>query len=258
MPKYSTIDEIKYNFDQGARGNRFDVFFHLPLSFGGGDIKGARGMGLRVESCELPGRSIDTTTVSEHGALRTMPTGTVDDGGTTTMTFICDQSFADRFIIEAWQSLIYTAKATGNEFDQEQGNQIQPIFSYYQDYIGSIRIQQNRTDHRGGDDPKGVALTYNLQECYPVDFSSQTLGSSDDGSGGILKFQVTFAYRYWTSEYNKDVHSRSFLNKGRAILDSLLQGSNLLSRFGKEGKVRKALTNLDTRTTQLNNIFGGG
>ena len=247
MPRNNTIDDIKYNFDQGARGNRFDVMFFLPVKYFGGAEGDPSKMGIRVESCELPGRSISTTKFAEHGAERSMPDGTVDDGGTTSMTFICDQAFADRFIIEAWQSLVYSAKGS-------KGNQVHPVFSYYNDYIGEIQINQNRTDHKGGDDSKGVALTYKLHECYPTEFSSQDL--SVDGS--LMKFTVTFAYKYWTSEYNKNVHQRSFLNKGRVILDSLLEGSNLLSRFGKEGKVRKTLTNLDTRSSQLNNIFGGG
>ena len=245
MPRNNTIDDIKYNFDQGARGNRFDVMFFLPVKYFGGAEGDPSKMGIRVESCELPGRSISTSSFAEHGAERSMPDGKVDNGGTTSMTFICDQAFADRFIIEAWQSLVYSAG---------KGNQIHPVFSYYNDYTGKIQINQNRTDHKGGDDSKGVALTYKLHECYPTEFSSQDL--SVDGS--LMKFTVTFAYKYWTSEYNKNVHQRSFLNKGRVILDSLLEGSNLLSRFGKEGKVRKTLTNLDTRSSQLNNIFGGG
>ena len=247
MPRNNTIDDIKYNFDQGARGNRFDVMFFLPVKYFGGAEGDPSKMGIRVESCELPGRSISTSSFAEHGAERSMPDGKVDNGGTTSMTFICDQAFADRFIIEAWQSLVYSAKGS-------KGNQVHPVFSYYNDYIGEIQINQNRTDHKGGDDSKGVALTYKLHECYPTEFSSQDL--SVDGS--LMKFTVTFAYKYWTSEYNKNVHQRSFLNKGRVLLDSLLQGSNLLSRFGKEGKVRKTLTNLDTRTSQIANIFGGG
>ncbi len=253
MARNNTIDEIKYNFDQGARGNRFDVMFFLPKIFRDG--ADPRTMGIRVESCSLPGRSITTKPVSEFGAERSMPDGKVDNGGTTDMTFICDQAFADRFIIEAWQSLVYSADAAGDGFIQERGNQIQPIFNYYNDYIGTIQINQNRTDHRGGDDSKGVALTYKLQDCYPTSYAAQELSVSGEG---LMKFTVTFAYRFWTCEYNKDVHQRSFLNKGRVILDSLLDGSNLLSRFGKEGKVRKTLTNLDTRSSQLNNIFGGG
>ena len=98
-------------------------------------------------------------------------------------------------------------------------------------------------------------MTYTLHEAYPVSFEAQELTAE---SGDLLKFSVTFAYRNWSSEYNQNIHERSFLNKGRAILDSLLSGSNLLSRFGKEGKLRNKLTNLDNRATQLRNLFGGG
>ena len=255
----ANIDDLKYNFDQGARPNRYNVNFILPKSFGDGSA--GRNMGLRVESCELPGRSIDTTSWSEFGAERQMPTGSIDDGGTTDMTFICTQDFADRLIIEAWQSLIYTADSTASNDDEGLGTicgtAINPRFAWYDDYIGSIEIHQLRSDHKGNsrrDDEKRIALKYTLNEAYPVSFDAMTLGYGEDG---ILKFKVTFAFRSWSSEY-VPAPERSLLNKGRGLLDALLGGSNLLSRFGKEGKLRKTLTNLDTRTSQLQNLFGGG
>jgi hypothetical protein len=309
----SSIDQLKYNFDQGARGNRFDVNFFLPGTFGYNETTNAgqsvtdsafdgtdkathggkeireivvtgkrktgwtgttdsRVMGLRVESCSLPGRSIDTTTFSEYGAERTLPTGTVDDGGTIDFTFICDQSFADRLIIEAWQSMIYSGgKMTpggtitqdnyiagegeiGESYGGNQGGTIEmPKLGWYDDYIGRVQIIQHRTDRKDTEDTKRNALEYTLHEAYPVEFDDQTLSMDESG---IMKFKCTFAYRYWQSKYIP-APERSFLNKGRVLLDSLLQGSNLLSRFGKEGKVRKALTNLDTRTTEINNLIGG-
>ena len=69
------IDDIKYNFDSGARANRYHVEFQLPSIFGGGDA--GRNMGLRVESCELPGREIETKEWSEYGQTRLLPTGKV-------------------------------------------------------------------------------------------------------------------------------------------------------------------------------------
>ena len=246
------IDDIKYNFDSGARANRYHVEFQLPSIFGGGDA--GRNMGLRVESCELPGREIETKEWSEYGQTRLLPTGKVTGGGTTTMSFICDQSFADRLILETWNEMVFTN--SGSEV--AMGTVEHPIFAYYLDYIGSIEIQQLRSDSKAStykDDSKGIALTYTLHEAYPVSFEAQALTAE---SGDLLKFSVTFAYRNWSSEYNQNIHERSFLNKGRAILDSLLSGSNLLSRFGKEGKLRNKLTNLDNRATQLRNLFGGG
>ena len=95
----SSIDDLKYNFDSGARGNRFDVNFFLPHAYFGTTEKKisfsdpkdvstkqteiikspGRVMGLRVESCSLPGRSIGTTGWSEQGMERQMPDGTVND-----------------------------------------------------------------------------------------------------------------------------------------------------------------------------------
>lgn len=300
----SSVDELKYNFDQGARGNRFDVQFFLPEPFGkktdayqtsetklvrrknpdgsfveatqtaesvyngpGGTDEiivtakrthdevttvtdhparwDASQMGLRVESCTLPGRSVDTTTFSEYGAERTLPTGTVNDGGTIDFTFICDQSFADRLIIEAWQSIIFASGTGTSEM---------PKLAWYDDYIGRVKIIQHRLDRKGSEDTKRNALEYTLHEAYPVEFAEQTLSMGSEGEG-IMKFSCTVAYRYWESKYIP-APERSLLNRGRGLLDALLEGSNLLSRFGVEGKFRDKLTNLDTRTTEIKNLFG--
>ena len=311
----SSVDELKYNFDQGARGNRFDVNFFLPGTFGynersaagqsvtdsafdgtdtathGGKeireivVKGktkkgwtgttdSRMMGLRVESCSLPGRSLDTTRFSEYGAERTMPTGTVDDGGTIDFTFICDQSFADRLIIEAWQSMVYsggimtpggtlTADDIDSNTDEKVGDTYEgsnlggtvemPKLGWYDDYIGRVQIIQHRLDRKGSEDTKRNALEYTLHEAYPVSFDSQDLSMT--GETSIMKFNCTIAYRFWESKYIP-APERSLLNKGRGLLDALLGGSNLLSRFGKEGKLRDKLTNLDNRATEIKNLFG--
>ena len=244
----TSIDNLKYNFDNGARGNLYDVNFFLPSAFGGQDA--ARTMGLRVESCSLPGRSLGTKKFSEYGQERRIPDGTVDDGGEIDFTFICDSSFADRLIIEAWQQLVFTK---GTE-EGVNGTAAMPKMAYYKEYISTIQIIQHRADRQDSEDTKRNALEYTLEEAYPVSFEAQTLGM---GESGIMKFTCKFAYRYWESKYIP-APPRSLLNKGRVILDALLGGSNLLSRFGKEGKMRKTLTNLDTRTTQIQNIFGGG
>ena len=290
----STVDELKYSFDVGARANRYDVRFFLPnmftsnkrtIDFSKDDPSDKHGqvgvvakrpktsmMGIRCESASLPGRSVDTTSWSELGAERQMPTGTVDDGGTIDFSFICDQSFADRLIIEAWLSLIYSGSPNRNHMDNRPdalknvnikdtyknhsfyANQEFPHLNWYDDYKSTVQVIQHRIDRKDSEDTKRNALEYTLVDAYPISFDSQDLSMAEEG---IMKFSCTFAYRYWESKY-VPAPKRSFLNKGRVLLDSLLDGSNLLSRFGKEGKVRKTLTNLDTRTSQISNIFGGG
>ena len=287
----STVDELKYNFDVGARANRFDCRFFLPNMFnkvtkGISEVDAdkstrtvttmtqeAKAIGIRCESASLPGRSVDTKSWSELGAERQMPTGTVNDGGTIDFTFLCDQSFADRLIIEAWLSLIYSGSPTRNHMDDRPdalkdvnindtyknksfyANQEFPHLNWYDDYKSTIQVIQHRIDRKDSEDTKRNALEYTLVDAYPISFQSQDLSMA--GEADIMKFSCTFAYRYWESKY-VPAPKRSFLNKGRVLLDALLDGSNLLSRFGKEGKVRKTLNNLDTRTSQISNIFGGG
>ena len=98
--KGTGIDRFVSNFDTGARANRFQADFFGPM--------GLSLEGLRCDTASLPGRTIETTPWSEYGQKRQMPNA-VNDGGETAFTFNCDQAFADRLIIEAWQSLVYTA-----------------------------------------------------------------------------------------------------------------------------------------------------
>ena len=187
-----------------------------------------------------------------------MPTGDIDLGGTMDFTFICDQHFADRLVIEAWQQTVFSAYPDGTktrskdgdpEFsdNNESGSEISPKMSWYDDYIGRIEIFQLRMDDK-------QALKFTLHEAYPVKIAAQELSRS---SKDIMKFTCTIAYRNWESEYI-DAPERSALNKGRVILDALLGGAKVLGRFGKADKFRKKLSNLDTRATQINNLFGDG
>jgi len=257
--KGTSIDELKYNFDSGARPNRFDANFFLPNSFSNDVLTESKLMGVRLESCQLPGRELEVKSFSEYGQVRQMPTGTIDgSGGSMDFTFRCDQHFADRLIIEAWQQIVFSSAPSTMKKDvegnvigttnDETGSVLNPSMSWYDDYIGKVEIIQHRLDGK-------KALKVNLYEAYPIKFEPQELnrGTSDE----IMKFTCTIAFRNWESEYVA-APERSALNKGRVILDSLLEGGKILDRFGKGGKFNKTLSNLDTRTTQINNLFGGG
>ena len=99
--RYSTakrlnIDQLRYQFDQGARPNRYEVNFYCPAL-------GLNLEGVRCITASLPGRQLETADWSEYGPTRKMPYQIGRDGQEVSFTFICDSSFADRFLIEAWQ-----------------------------------------------------------------------------------------------------------------------------------------------------------
>ena len=232
----TSIDKLKYSFDNGARANRFDVGVFCPKL-------GFKLEGIRVESCSLPGRQITTTAFSEYGMQRNLPTGEIKtDEGTTDMTFVCDASFADRFIIEAWMHEIFN----GDGVDVD-GTSIHPIMNYYYDYVGEVKIAQLY-----GDDTE--SLVYTLHEAYPISFAPMELSQAGEG---ILKFTVTFAYRAWESEYKK-APRLSLLNKGRKVLDALRETAEVAGNVGiKSGGFVKRLNKLDDYASKLNRTFGG-
>ena len=232
----TSIDKLKYSFDNGARANRFDVGVFCPKL-------GFKLEGIRVESCSLPGRQITTTAFSEYGMPRNLPTGEIkNDEGTTDMTFVCDASFADRFIIEAWMQEIFNGD--GGDVD---GTSIHPILNYYYDYVGEVKIAQLY-----GDDTE--SLVYTLHEAYPIGFAAMALSQS---SAELLKFTVTFAYRTWESEYKK-APRLSLLNKGRKVLDALRETAEVAGNVGiKSGGFVKRLNKLDDYASKLNRTFGG-
>jgi|TARA_R110000851_G_scaffold87136_5_gene189750 hypothetical protein len=232
----ASIDKLKYNFDTGARANMFSAFINCPKL-------GFKLEGLRVETCSLPGRKIETQAWSEYGMTRNLPTGVVtDDGGELTMTFMCDTSFADRFFLEAWQSRIF-----GGEGDVDTGNSIHPIFKYYYDYVGTLTINALRKDDK-------TSLEYTIHEAYPVSFEKMEFSSE---SGDILKFSVTFNFRTWESKY-VPAPKLSALNKGRRVLDALQDGLKVGSRFNRKSKdFLDKVNKLDGTATRLQTLLGG-
>ena len=226
------IDRIKYNFDQGARPNRFNVDFFCPSL-------GISFEGLRVLQCSLPGRQIEAQDFSEYGITRKMPFQVGNDGGEVSMTFLCDSTFADRFIIEAWNGAIFD----GGKGEDANGSAVNPQFRYYNDYIGEVHIQQ--ITHSDKD-----SLKYVLYEAYPISFAPQELdsGTVDD----IMKFECTFAFRTFSTEY-ANPSNLDGLNRGRRILDAYADIAGLFGSKGKKvsGKIQK----FSDRLAKISGIF---
>jgi len=217
------IDKIKYNFDQGARVNRFIVDMYCPklkINF----------EGLRCIEAQLPGRQLTTDEASEYGPSRKVPYNLDHDGQEVTFTFACDSTFADRFLIEAWQGVI---------FGGEGGSSLLPQFNYYYDYVGEVHISQmTQSDKK--------SLKYVLHEAYPVAFLPMQL-SSERGDE-ILRFECTFAFRTWESFY-ENPRSVTGLNRGARALGAL---NDALGLFGNKSK---SLAKFQERLNKLSSIL---
>ena len=204
MASRLNIDKLRHNFDQGARTNRFQVNFFCDTLFGAQSFEG-----LRCINATLPGRQLETADWSEYGPTRKLPYNLTHDGGEVSFTFLCDSTFADRYVIEAWQAAIFR----GNDV----GTSINPQFAYYNDYIGEIEITQITNSDKD-------SLVYKLYEAYPVSFAQQELNA--ESSDEIMRFECTFAFRTFTTDYKKP-NPVSGLNRGRRFLDAINSIRNL-------------------------------
>ena len=223
-----SIDKLRYNFDQGARANRFTVDFFCEKLFPGASFEG-----LRCINASLPGRQLETADWSEYGPTRKLPFNLTHDGQEVSFTFLCDSTFADRHVIEAWQASVFSGSNSGTS--------IHPQFAYYNDYIGEIKI--TAITHQDKD-----SLVYTLYEAYPVAFAQQELSAE---SGDIMRFECTFAFRTFTTNYEKP-NPVSGINKGRRLLDIINDIRNL--RKGGN-KADDSASRFQDRLAKLAGIF---
>jgi len=247
--KRFTIDKFRYNFDSGARPNRYTVDFYCPPL-------GIAMEGLRCTNASLPGRQLEAQDFSEYGPVRKLPYNITMDGQEVTFEFVCDSAFADRFVIEAWQSAIYQGggniQAKLSEEDgaidsyyksDRMGSSIKPTFAYYDEYVGEVVIKQITRSNEN-------ALVYRIHEAYPLAFAPMEL--SYDSDNQLMKFQCTFAFRTWDSEYGNP-NPVTGINKGRRAIDALLGIANL--RKGGNS-ANNTLQRFNDRLARFGGLFG--
>lgn len=242
------IDQFKSRFGAGQRLNRFMVHVNkFPTAFGDISVSSPGWEGWLCQDVTLPGKELGYEEWSAHGIKRHMPTGTVSYGGTTDLTFICDQSFLDRMIFEGWLRWIHSAEyddglsnsdVTPKSKELQIGNfKEDHIFHYYNEITGEFRV----TTYSQGGEPN---MIYTFHEAYPVAFSETPLSMATTDT--LMNFTVTMCYRYFTTEYATEFASPEYLsgqrhepmegkgpdiNRGRSIFDAIGQGLVLGSRF---------------------------
>ena len=240
------IDKLLANMDQGARSNRFEVRILCPQL-------GLKDFGIRCLEAQIPGRQLEVSDFSTYGPNIKYPFNVSNDGQEIAFTFLCDSTFADRFVIDAWQSLIYAGEipeppeVENNEelvqpFGNIAGSSAHPMWSYYNSYTGTVEIEQFTRSGK-------KSLVHTLHEAYPVSMNPMPLSASTTDE--IMKFECTFAYRTWDADYRKP-NPVSGINRGRRILDAILDIKNL--RKGSN-KSNDSLQRFSDRLEKLDRIL---
>lgn len=247
--KKGDIDTLKYNFDHGARSNLWHVDIKFPDALGGKSIP---EMGLRCTSATLPGKELSTTDWNPGLGSPIKRVNGVSNDNTISLKFLCDTSFTDRVILEAWFEFIFGQEPIESGADAQEGlfkgNSLTPVFAYYDDYAKNSRITiyQFRKD-------MDTALKCTLHDAFPINYKSQALDRDD---GKIMEFEIDFAFKTFFTEYSPPP-KRSALNRGRAILDAILGVSNIVGRYSKSAdRFTKRLSRFENTIQSINNLTG--
>ena len=149
----------------------------------------ANGMRFRIESLNMPGRTLTTLDQNYHGPTRSIPYRFTQQP--VIMTVILSKDMREREVFMRWQDF-FVGNARNN-----LNNQSMPApfdTRYYHDGIGTINILQYSypNDEFSGSDYE-IQTEISLKEAYPISVNDIALSWADDG---YAKLQVEIKYRY--------------------------------------------------------------
>ena len=173
------------NTDHGhALQDKFEAIISLPTDRSGSTTTAWAGainkfnlsdISLRIESINLPGRNLDTTSDTNiYGPTREVVNG-VSYAEDISIVFLASSDLRERKFFEEWQNRAINP-ATWD-------------IGYYNDYVGIIEIYLM--------DKNGKRLFgVKLHEAFPKTIGPTPLSNAQKNT--LIKIEVSFAFRYWT------------------------------------------------------------
>jgi len=164
---------------------------------GAGDSSLEESMMARIESVELPGRSLMT---AEHKFTNYGPINKVPYGGQTygdlSMSIILSEDMREKEYFEVWQDSIVNTGAFetgGNRFSARGYSQSKYNTKYFDDYLGTVIIRQYGS---AGD----LRSIHTLNEAYPIVINPISMAWSQDE---VARLSVSLAYRNYQVVFQK-------------------------------------------------------
>jgi hypothetical protein len=149
----------------------------------------ANGMRFRIESVNMPGRTLTTLDQNYHGPVRSIPYRYTQQP--VTMTVILSKDMREREVFMRWQDFF-----VGNARNNIGNASITAPFDtrYYHDGIGTIKIlQMSYADGPNSQNEMEIQTEVTLVEAYPISVNDIGMSWGDDG---YAKLQVEIKYRY--------------------------------------------------------------
>lgn len=154
-----------------ARPNHFDVTISMPPALSGANDFAKYELVYRCESTELPGRSLQTSSMKVYGVEEKFPYLT--SYSDINLTFIVADKMVEKTVFDRWINYIHPT-ATYN-------------FKYKNEYATDIVITQYNLKNE-------PSYRVKLLQSYPIAVNALDLNWASDG---YHKLTVTFAFTSW-------------------------------------------------------------
>jgi hypothetical protein len=171
----------------------------------------ANGMRFRIESLNMPGRTLTTLDQNYHGPTRAIPYRFTQQP--VTMSIILSKDMREREVFMRWQDFF-----VGNSRNNIGQQSVTAPFDtrYYHDGIGTIKIlQYSYPENAGSDSEFELQTEILLNEAYPITVNDIAMSWGDEG---YAKLQVEIRYRH-AIEYNKKWNSAGSSNQEKVARD---------------------------------------
>lgn len=225
---------------------------------GAGDSTLEESMMSRIDTVELPGRSLMT---AEHKFTNYGPLNKVPYGGQTygdlTISIIMSEDMREKEYFEVWQNSIVNTGAfeIGSTRRDLYGYSLSKFNTkYFDDYLGTVTIRQYGS---AGD----LRSIYTLKEVYPIIINPVSMSWSDDN---VAKLNVTFAYRNYQCVFAKQDQPGLGFGfsfslgpngiSGSARIPGIGDIAGSLNRGGFK-TVRATVNNINNKVAQIRKFF---
>tara|TARA_B100000131_G_scaffold29066_1_gene27296 strand:- start:3336 stop:3968 length:633 start_codon:yes stop_codon:yes gene_type:complete len=171
MAYFKTSDFIaKVRKNDLARSNRFEIVINGPSNF-----STDREVSLLCEEAQIPGLQIQWTPTKISTWTEQRAHGIEYFGDTAAFTFFCDDNWDVRTYFENWMTVI--------------ADPISKEVSFPDEHVGTVEVYTlDREDNR--------VTRWKLYDAFPRLMNILPMGQSAEG---IVRVNVTFAFRRWTS-----------------------------------------------------------
>jgi hypothetical protein len=167
----------------------------------------SQGMSFRIESVNLPGRTLTTLDQNYHGPVRKIPYRFTHQP--VTFSVILSRDMREREAFMKWQDFF-----VGHYRTSQSGLSKSPFDTqYYENGIGEIEIVQfsypiQAAGKSTQEQPKYVeSYSIMLHEAYPSNINDIQMSWNDDG---YAKMQVEIQYRYATERQKTFTSDKEF------------------------------------------------